>query len=127
MELKDLGAMIDALYAAREERLNLDRKIKEMKSNEEDLRMAILEMLDTAGLAKASGHAATASIRSSLVPHVEDWDSVYDYVTDTGRFDLLQKRLSVVAWRDLNESGELVPGTVAITDTDISLTKSARN
>jgi len=42
------------------------------------------------------------------------------------RFDLLHKRISAPAWRELRELGALVPGTSAITVRDVSLTKSSR-
>jgi hypothetical protein len=127
MKVNELGAGIDALYSLREARLDLERKIKEMKSEEYALRNDILLTLGECGLAKASGGLATASVRTSLVPVVEDWNLVYSYIAENDRFDLMQKRISTVAWRDLKESGELVPGTVAVEDCDISLTKSSRS
>jgi hypothetical protein len=126
MKLNELGQGIDSLYALRERRLDIEKQVKEMKQQEYELRNQILMALGESGLAKASGQLATASIRVSTIPVVEDWDSVYKYVAENDRFDLLQKRLSTVAWRDLAESGTLVPGTASVEDTDISLTKSTR-
>jgi hypothetical protein len=126
MKLNELGLGIDALYALREKRLDIEKQVKEMKQQEYQLRNEILLVLGESGLAKASGQMATASVRVSTIPIVEDWESVYAYIVDNDRFDLLQKRLSTVAWRDLAESGTLVPGTASVEDTDISLTKSTR-
>ncbi len=126
MRIKELGSTIDELYALRERRLDIEKTVKELKSQEHELRQELIGILNESGLAKASGHQATASIRTSTVPIVTDWDQVWEYVADHDRFDLLQKRLSTVAWRDLQESGTLVPGTESIEDVDISLTKSVR-
>lgn len=126
MKLNELGQGIDALYALRERRLDIEKQVKEMKQQEYQLRNEILLALGESGLAKASGQMATASVRVSTIPIVEDWESVYAFIVDNDRFDLLQKRLSTVAWRDLAESGTLVPGTASVKDTDISLTKSTR-
>ena len=125
-ELNKLGPTIDRLYELREKRLELERRAKDLKSEEFSLRQEIIVLLGTAGLDKASGHNATASLKTAMMPMVTDWDLVFSYVRDNDRFDLLQKRLSTLAWRDLNEAGSLVPGTEAVEDVDISLTKSSR-
>ena len=126
MELKDLGGAIDQLYQARERRLDLDRQVKALKSEEQQIKMEILDLLAISGLAKASGHLATAGVKSSVIPIVSDWDKVHEFIRTNNRFDLLQKRVSVIAWRDLYDSGELVPGTESVDDVDLSLTKSVR-
>mgnify|MGYP003547143997 CR=1 FL=1 len=124
--IKELGLMIDEYYEARANRLEAERKIKEMKGVEYQLKEALLDILGEAGLQKASGHIATASIKRSTVPVVEDWDLLHNYVASHNRFDLLQKRISALAWRDMYEAGEEVPGTIAIEDVDLSLTKASR-
>jgi hypothetical protein len=126
MQLNELGLGIDALYALREKRLNIEKQVKELKAQEYELRNEILLALGESGLAKASGQMATASVRTSEIPVVTDWDEVYTYIAEHDRFDLMQKRISTIAWRDLKESGTLVPGTESIEDVDISLTKSTR-
>jgi hypothetical protein len=78
-------------------------------------------------LTKASGGAATASIKVSIVPLVEDWEMFHDYIETTGEFDLLQKRISVTAWRSRAEEGLVIPGVSSVEDVDISLTKSNRS
>ena len=127
ISVQELGSTIDELYGRREERLNLERKIKELKQGEEELREAILQCLAFSGLEKATGHSATASMKVSIIPIITDWEQVHQYVREADRFDLLQKRISVLAWRDLNTAGVLVPGTEAVEDVDLSLTKSSRS
>jgi hypothetical protein len=121
-----LGAKIDSLYAARQARLELSRKVDAMKGEETRIRGEILDILDNVGLAKASGYMATAGVTFSIEPVVEDWDQVYQYITTQNRFDLLQRRISAPAWRELHESGVLVPGTYKNDVRDLSLTKSTR-
>ena len=126
MSENDIGAKIDALYALREHRLGLDRRIKEMKEEEVQKRNEIFEMLAAMGLTKASGSVATCGIKVSNVPLVEDWDSLWDYVATTGQFDLIQKRISVTAWRARFDDGVEIPGVSKVEDVDISLTKASR-
>jgi hypothetical protein len=126
-ETTTLGQAIDALYEARAARLAKDAEVKILKAAEVVAKGAVLKLLNETGLAKASGMTATASITTDDVPYLEDWDKVYAYIKANDRFDLLQKRIGVVAWRDLYKDGILVPGTEAAVDTDISLTKSKRS
>lgn len=122
-----LGGLIDQLYALRADRLDLTKRVDAMKSEEASLRSRILEELDDIGLAKASGAMATCGVTMSIQPMVEDWDKVHEWIREHNRFDMLQKRLSIVAWRDLvQDSGELVPGTLVTEVRDVSLTKSTR-
>jgi hypothetical protein len=122
----ELGSLIDEYYSKREARLAAERGIKDLKEAETALKFSIMDLLRDSGLKKATGEVATASIRTNLVPYVEDWDLIHSYIKDNDRFDLLQKRLSVTAWRDLHETGVNVPGTTAVEDEDLSLTKASR-
>lgn len=122
----DLGQLIDSYYEARQERLDKERFIKELKEKEQNLKFEIMDVLRDSGLKKATGAVATASIRSTTVPAVDDWDQVYAYITQNDRFDLLHKRISTTAWRELHDDGIEVPGITALEDEDLSLTKASR-
>ena len=126
MELKELGGTIDALYALRQSRLEKQKEIDAMKVEEMNFRQIIIGMLEESGLAKASGGMATAGIKVTVEPLVTDWDPVFEYIRKENKFELIQKRISAPAWRELKESGILVPGTEENPVVDISLTKSTR-
>ena len=122
-----LGQAIDNLYTARAARLAKAKEVKDLQVTEAIAKAQVLQMLNAIGLAKASGMTATASITTEDIPFIKDWEAVHEYIKINDRFDLLQKRIGVVAWRDLFKDGILVPGTEPAVDTDISLTKSTRN
>lgn len=122
-----LGEAIDALYQARATRLIKAKEVKELQVLEAKAKLEVLRLLEASGLQKASGSLATAGIITDDVPYIKDWDLIYAYIKENDRFDLIQKRIGVLAWRDLYNDGVLVPGTEAGVDTDISLTKSTRN
>ena len=123
---QDIGPVIDALYALREMRLGMQKKVDELKAEELNMRNAIFDKLAALGLTKASGTVATAGIKVSNIPLVEDWDALQEYIKKTGEFDLLQKRISVTAWRARFEEGVEVPGVSKVEDVDISLTRASR-
>lgn len=127
LETVTLGQAIDNLYQARAARLAMAKEIKELQATESAAKAVVLKLLEETGLKKASGQFATAGITTDDVPYIKDWEQVYEYIKSNDRFDLLQKRIGVIAWRDLYKDGVLVPGTEAGVDTDLSLTKSTRN
>jgi len=122
----DIGPAIDALYALREQRLGMQKKVDELKAEELKKRNEIFELLAGLGLTKASGAVATAGIKVSNIPLVEDWDTLQAHIKATGEFDLLQKRISVTAWRARFDEGVEVPGVSKVEDVDISLTRASR-
>lgn len=122
-----LGQAIDQLYEARAERLAKAKEVKDLQIKEAAAKVQVLALLRESGLEKASGKLATAGITTEDIPFVKDWDAVFGYIKDNDRFDLVQRRIGVVAWRDLFRDNILVPGTEAAVDIDISLTKSKRS
>lgn len=122
-----LGEAIDNLYQARAARLAMAKEVKELQVKESEAKASVLKLLGETGLQKASGKLATVGITTEDVPYIKDWEEVYEYIKSNDRFDLLQRRIGVIAWRDLYKDGVLVPGTEAGVDTDLSLTKSTRN
>lgn len=122
----ELGVLIDSLYNLRQQRLEASKAVDAMKAEEAKLRDQIQLALEESGLAKASGAIATAGLKRSIDPVVEDWDEFYRYIRENNRFDLLQRRVSAPAWRELNDEGTVVYGTTGQEVWDISLTKSTR-
>lgn len=119
-----LGAKIDDLYRKRAARLELEKEVAAAKQQETELRDEIIHMLNDAGLGAGRGETATASLKTSTKPIVTNWQDVYRYIRDNDRFDLLQQRISSLAWSEFKNDGILVPGTEAFTEIGLSLTKA---
>jgi hypothetical protein len=121
-----LGEEIDELYKLRTARIDLQCAVDAMHEREKEMREQIMNALDANGMAKGSGHLATGSIKISREPVAIMWEEIHQYIRDENRFDLVQKRLSVPAWRGLLDAGILVPGTEVVQVRDLSLTKATR-
>ena len=52
----------------------------------------------------------TISLKTEIVPTVSDWDALCTNIFDTGQTELLQKRMSATAFRELLAMGQSVPG-----------------
>lgn len=128
MEIKslDLGTAIDKLYELRSQRLNVEKVVKTMKSDELALRVHIKQMLDSINLDGAKGSAATAAVITSVDPVAKDWLQIYEFIRENDAFDMLQKRLSSMAVKERWESGILVPGIEKFDNWDLSITKRSK-
>ena len=70
---------------------------KELKQVQNALEAEIAADMESQGLTQTGNDACTISLKTETVPTVEDWDALHQHITDTGRFELLQKRMSYSA------------------------------
>lgn len=121
---EDLGAVVDAYRDVREIRLLMQKEVEAVEARERELREHILANLSksthTTGVA---GRRFRAQRVEKVVPAADDWTKIHAYVQETGRFDLLQKRLSDKAVSDAWDEGDEIPGVERFIKVDLSVTK----
>lgn len=115
--------IIAQLVEVREERRRIRERDSELVEKWRSLEMELMVRLDEQGMLKASTADGTASITEVVMPMVQDWDAVYEHIQETGDFYLLQKRPAAAAFRELNDSGEKIPGIEPYVKRSISLRK----
>lgn len=126
---KTLGECIDLAYNLRAIRLELqkqyDEEIQKHKAREEEIEQHILMSFDKSDIEGAKGSLATASVSRMTVPAVKDWPAVFAWVSKQKAWDLLEKRMARVAYRDRLEAGEVIPGVEPFVKVSLSLTRVA--
>ena len=85
-------------------------KEKELKNVQNALEAEIAADMESQGLTQTGNEVCTISLKTETVPTVEDWDVLHQHISDTGRFELLQKRMSATAYRELIAMEPSVPG-----------------
>lgn len=105
-----LGAVIDQIWAAREEKRRLEAEVGEIEAKISELEQQLIERLDAEGLDKATGSKATVSVSTNTVANVTDWDAFWQFILKNKYTHLLQRRVSDPAYRELLEQGKKVPG-----------------
>lgn len=105
-----VGALIDQIWAAREEKRRLEAEVKTVATRIAELDAQLMERLESEGLDKASGSKATVSVSTNTVADVQDWDAFWSYIIKNKYTHLLQRRVSDPAYRELIEAGKKVPG-----------------
>lgn len=124
---KTVGAAVDLAYKMREKRLAFQREMEAqlelLKGEENEIEQYIFQTFQKQDIEGAKGDLCSASVSRSVVPTVKDWDAVYAYIKKKGAWDLLERRMSRVAYRDRLDAGEEVPGTEQFVKLALSLRK----
>lgn len=127
---RTLGACIDLAYNARAERLDMERefeeRIKDYKDHEAAIKEHIIATFNKSDIEGARGEIATASVTRTTVPQVKDWPAVFKYIEKTHAWDLMEKRMARIAYRDRLDDNEVIPGVEPFVKIDLSLTKVAK-
>ena len=105
-----IGALIDRMWAVREQQRGLEKQIGELDQVLDDLDNQLRERMGEAELDKATGAKASASISTTVVADVQDWDKFWTYILKNKYTHLLQRRVSDPAYRELLNAGKKVPG-----------------
>ncbi len=123
MDLNELPAVIDQYQQARNHRLEEQKKVDELKKEEDSLAMLILTALRDSETEAIGGTTHLAKRVVSNEPTVEDWDALHQHIINTGHWDLMQKRVGSAAVKLRWDEGEEVPGVGAFPVEKLSLTK----
>lgn len=113
MTEKTLNDLLNELAEEKEKLKGIQNLEKAYKSKISELEGHIIYQLETQGVDRTGNDVCTVSIKKETVPTVEDWDAVHQHIIDTGQFELLQKRMSATAYRELQQLGQNVPGVKA--------------
>ena len=110
MSEKKITDLLTELAKTKKEIKNLQEAEKLYKKTQRELESQIVIRMQEQGLDKVSNDLCTISIKQEIVPTVENWDDVHEHIVKTNQFELLQKRMSATAYRELIALGMDVPG-----------------
>jgi len=105
-----LGHLIDEWKQLRDRRMQSQKSVDALARQERELEYQVLARLQEQDLPGASGVLATATRDLVRVPQVKDWEAFYEYVLENEALDLLERRISRLAWRDREELEGPIPG-----------------
>lgn len=121
---ESLGELVDFYHDLRDLRLAMEKEVAPVAERERQAKALILARLSEAdGVTGVAGTRYRAQRVEKRVPAVKDWAALYAWVAETGRFDVMQRRLANKAVTDMWEADEDVPGVDAAIAVDLSVTK----
>lgn len=118
-----IGRCADLLHEVKSLRLDMDKEVDVVRQRERELEEHIIQNLTAGEDTGAAGLLYRVQVVKKTKPKPSDWSAIHAYIQETGRFDLLQKRLSDKAVMDMLAEDEEVPGVERIHIPQISLTK----
>jgi hypothetical protein len=120
---KALGACADRLYELREKRLAAQKLTDEIDAEEKAMKEHLISTLPKSKASGVAGKFVRVTVVTKTVPRVDNWDKFYGFVKKTGRFDLMQRRLSDAAITEIWEAGKKIPGVDSFKYATISMNK----
>jgi len=115
-----LNTLMDKLTITRKTMQSLQEREKVLRLRRNDLESAIIGKMEEQGLDQIANDVCTISKKLEIVPTVEDWDILHKHILNTKQFELLQKRMSATAYRELLQMNMPVPGVKATELTKIN-------
>ena len=110
-----MGALIDSIWASREEKRRLETQVKETEATIAELQTQLMERMEAEGTDKAQGSKASVTISKNVVANVTDWDELWPYIVKNKFYGLVQRRVTDTAYRELLALGKKVPGVEPFT------------
>lgn len=120
----DLKLIPDLLKEVEQTRLQMQKETDAVQSYERALEKALIDGLDV-NSPGVFGRTYKVEIKSKTVPKVnkDNWADFFGYVQRSGRFDLLQRRLSEGPVMEMIVAGDDIPGVETMIVKKVSMTK----
>lgn len=116
-----IDQMIDRMFSLREDKRILEAQVKRINEDISQLEQQLIARLGEVGTNYARGSLASASITESIVPQIDDWGLVAEWIKENDALYLVHRRISSGPWKELRDSGIDVPGIEPFTKVAISL------
>lgn len=100
----------------------LEAEFNQQKKKVDELREEMVTQMQEAGTDTYKSDMGTISLTKSLVPTVNDWDALYNYIHNNQAYELLQRRVTTNAWRDRIEEEGAIPGTESFEKATLRIT-----
>ncbi len=125
---RTLGEKINDLVDQRAKYRVMKKKADELYEEYQKQCGEIMADMKTAKVEKATGTKGTVSLSSTDIAHVIEWDKVYNFILRSKSFELMQRRISDGAYRELLEKrkGKLLPGIKTFEKKGISLLETKK-
>lgn len=119
----NLGDLINAMDENRDARRDLEAQVKALKTQYAALESQLIAFMRDQNIASSRGNSAIATIDETVVGTIADKNALIKYIKDEDAFHVVSLHISNPAFRELLESGFVIPGTKPFTKHSISLRK----
>lgn len=122
--LLPIGDLIDLFVSRKNEYEAASKAAKMLKEDMDALEYRILTAMEDAGVERTGTARATVTRKVDLHGKVTDMDAFMAWCVENHRPDMIQKRISDPAFREVFEqTGEYPPGTDGYTEAKVTITR----
>lgn len=123
-KIEALGDMAKTLREIRDRQGEIKEVEKALNTRKEIIEKRIIEKLEEENVNSMSTEYGTLTKVTKLYPSVADYESLRDWVLETGRLDILQKRVTTTVFAEIfEETGEYPDGIDAFDKVSINFRK----
>lgn len=121
------GDLIDSLQKLADEQDELNAQLREIKAEEEAIEVELIRRLTERQVEGSRGKLCSVTIDRKKVPQMDDYDVFIAAVRRRGDFHMLERRISVTAWREyLEQQHKAYPGTTQHTKVSLHRAKLSK-
>lgn len=122
---RDEGHLIDELQLLADKQDELNTELKAVKALEEIIETEIIRRLAERKTEGSRGKLCSVVIERANVPKMGDYDVFIAAVRRRGDYHMLERRISVTAWREWadHNKGKPYPGTTSFTRVSLHRSK----
>ena len=107
---ENLDELMNSLADMRGVIATTEEGLRGLKQRKNELEAKLIAKMEDQGIDRTGNDRCSVSIKVETVPTVEDWDAVYKHILSTEQFELLHKRMSASAYRELLSLDMELPG-----------------
>jgi hypothetical protein len=107
---ENLDELMNSLADMRGVIATTEEGLRGLKQRKNELEAKLIAKMEDQGIDRTGNDRCSVSIKIETVPTVEDWDAVYKHILATEQFELLHKRMSASAYRELLSLDMELPG-----------------
>jgi len=107
---ENLDELMNSLADMRGVIATTEEGLRGLKQRKNELEAKLIAKMEDQGIDRTGNDRCSVSIKIETVPTVEDWDAVYKHILSTEQFELLHKRMSASAYRELLSLDMELPG-----------------
>jgi len=117
-----LGEKIDKLFELREKKLKAKEIVSDIQKDFDIIQIDIISHMQAEDVKAVKGIKASASISIGFYPGVEDLELFANWVVKNGKYEMMQKRVSSAAIKEmLDSTNKLPPGVKSYTEPKLNL------
>lgn len=105
-----LATIADKLWEARQERLELNRKVRLLETEEKEYRDQLAAALEEHDMSAVGGKLCHVKRERVPKPQINDWEKFYKFIAKNDAFDMLYRRLNEKAVEERVAGGEKIGG-----------------